>query len=337
MTLAKPENHCIWRDKGTRDFHADDPISAWAEYTELRRELRDKERPIRFTPADAKESPRYFIFPKKAAAGGKWGSVHEPASGKMKDAPGLLAFTAGIAIRDGAKYRPVMTRITYRAPRLRRDEMRTDGEESLEAAPWLQPMVKALGLAEPPVQDFGNCRITLQALSFEDKEGVERYNIQLTFPVEIQAEKLIAQIGKQALWAKRFNLTPDGESFRESSLRRKHEKQPKEPPRPLEEVTQRFTFGSMDFGLHADAWAMHEVRLDGEFRGKPSRAITTGDEAPWRLGNSKNCDCRAAMRWCGANARQKTVMTSRSLRCGRSFMATTEGRHRMWKRRTVLR
>jgi len=294
--LTEPENQCIWRDKGATDFHVEDPVSAWAEYTELRRELRDKRR---FTPAHAKASPRFFNFPKKgsektSASGGKWASKHErlPATDDKtatKDAPGMLAFTAGIAILDGAKWRPVMTRITYRAPRLRRDEMRSDGEKSLESAPWLQPMVKALGLAEPPAQDFGNCRITLQPHAFEDKDGVERYNIQLTFPVEVQAEKLIEQLGKQALWAKRFNLTPDGENFRESTLRREHEKQPKEPPRPLEEVTQRFTFGSVDFGLHADSWAMHETRLDGKFgttkKGRPilSRAITTGEEAPWRL------------------------------------------------------
>ncbi len=297
--LTEPDNQCIWRDKGAKDFHADDPVSAWAEYTELRRELCDKRRPIRFTPAHAKDSPRFFNFPKKgskktSASGGKWASKHErlPASGEQiatQDAPGMLAFTAGIAIRDGAKSRPVMTRITYRAPRLRRDEMRSEGENSLESAPWLQPMVKALGLSAPPAQDFGNCRITLQPRAFVDKDGVERYNVQLTFPVEIQTEKLITQLGKQALWAKRFNLTPDGEKFRESTLRRKHEKQPKEPPQPLEEVIQRFTFGSVDFGLHADSWAMHEARLDGAFgtnkQGAPihSRAITTGDEAPWRL------------------------------------------------------
>jgi len=298
--LTEPANWCIWREKGVRDYHADDLISAWAEYTELRRELRDKCRAIRFTPAHPKESPRFFNFPKKgskkkkgekkkSASGGKWASRHEPATGT--DAPGMLAFTAGIAIRDGAKWRPVMTRITYRAPRLRRDEMRRDGETetNLSSAPWLQPMVKALGLVEPPAQDFGNSRITLQAHAFEDKDGVERYDIQLSFPVEIQAEKLIAQLGKQALWTKRFNLTPDGEKFRESSLRRKHEKQPKEQPRPLEDLIQRFTFGSVDFGLHADSWAMHEVRLDGEFGTNkngtpvPSRAITIGDEAPWRL------------------------------------------------------
>ena len=42
--------------------------------------------------------------------------------------------------------------------------------------------------------NFGNCRITLQAHAFEDKEGKERYNIQLTFPVEIQSEKLIENL-----------------------------------------------------------------------------------------------------------------------------------------------
>lgn len=290
--LTEPANLCIWKDKGCHDFHADDPVSAWAEYTELRRELRDKRRAIRFTPAHPTESPRFFIFPKKASAGGKWGSSHEltaEGDAMSAEAAGTLAFTAGIAVKDGEKWRPVMTRIIYRAPRLRRDEMRRDGETSLKSAPWLQPMVKALGLTEPPAQDFGNCRITLQPRPFEDKDGKVRYSVQLTFPVEVQAEALIAQIGKQSLWAKRFNLTPDGDNFRESTLRRKHEKQPKDPPRPLEELIQRFTFGSIDFGLHADSWAMHEARLDGNFgvnkKGKPivSRAITTGEEAPWRL------------------------------------------------------
>jgi hypothetical protein len=295
--LTKPQFHCIWSDKRARHFHADDPVSAWAHYTELRRELRDKERAIRFTPAHPKDSPRFFIFPKKgskktSASGGKWASKHEPSAGVKegalaKDGPGTLAFTAGIAIRDGTRWRPKMMRIVYRAPRLRRDEIRSDNEKSLESAPWLQPMVKALGLAEPPAQDFGNCRITLQALASEDKDRAEQYNIQLTFPVEIQAEKLIAQIGKQALWAKRFqSFGKRGEEQLFYWLRGFELKN--DPARPLEELIQCFTFGSVDFGLHTDSWAMHEVRLDGKFtnkKGEPiaSRAITTGAEPPWRL------------------------------------------------------
>ncbi len=135
---------------------------------------------------------------------------------------------------------------------------------------------------------FGNCRITLQAHVIEDKKGDERHNIQLTFPVEIQAEKLIAQLGKQMRWAKRFQSFGKGDDERFFYWLRSFE-QKKDRPRPLEEVTQGFTFGSVDFGLHADSWAMHEARLDGKFgtdkkgRPVPSRAITTSDEAPWRL------------------------------------------------------
>lgn len=356
--LTEPHNQCIWRQKGTRPYHAEDVVDAWAEYTELRRTLRDKKRPIRFTPAHATESPRFFDFPKKSsdktsASGGKWASKHEltPSSGTpttCNDSPGTLAFTAGIAIRDGAKWRTVMTRVSYRAPRLRRDGMRSNGEKSLDAAPWLQPMIAALGLAEPPAQDFGKCRVTLQPHLFKDVEGVERYDIQLTFPVEIETKKMIEKLGKQALWAKRFNLTPDGEKFRESTLRRKHEKQPKDPPRPLETITQSFTFGSVDFGLHADSWAMHEVRLDGQFsltkKRQPiaSRAITTNDEAPWRLAtrelsklrlpgtdatvwrkrSTRDRDQEAEFAWreelygdCGRNAKPEETARCRDLMC----------------------
>ena len=115
--LAEPRFHVIWREKGTREWHADDPLRAWLEYTELRLELVDKTRSIRFTPAHAAHSPRYFIFPKKSAAGGRWGSEHET---------GALAFTAGIAVQHQGKWQPLAVRITYAAPRLRRDELRRD-------------------------------------------------------------------------------------------------------------------------------------------------------------------------------------------------------------------
>ncbi len=290
--LTKPANHGIWKEKGSKEFHAGDPVEAWAQYTETRRELRDKERPIHFTPAHPTKSPRYFIFPKKSAAGGKWGSTHERSLSAnargAADKPGALSFTAGVAVRDGAKWKPVMTRISYSAPRLRRDQVRRDGEESLDAAPWLPPMIDALKLHEPPLQDFGNCRITLQPRAREDKDGIERYGAQLTFPVEIQPEKLIAQIGKAHVWSKQFRSFGKGSEQRFFYLLHSFE-QPKDPPPALEQLVQRFTFGSVDFGLHADSWAMQEARLDGVFESGNSnhtivsRAITTGEEAPWRV------------------------------------------------------
>lgn len=260
--LSEPHYHTIWRDKGTRDWHADDPLRVWLQYTGLRLDLADKTRPIRFTPAHPVQSPRFFIFPKS----GRWGSKHET---------GTLAFTAGIAICDDEKWRSQMMRWYYAAPRLRRDELRRPDEASLESAPWLQPMMKALGLPEPAQQDFGNCRITLQPAGPDD--------IQLTFPVEVESAKLIAQIGKQARWSRQFNLTPHGDEFRDASLRWPHERKPNKPPAPWHGALDSFLCLSVDLGQRdAGAYALLDVRANQDFGKKPSRFIGETPGKKWR-------------------------------------------------------
>lgn len=264
--LAEPRYHPIWRDQGTRPWHANDPLRAWQQYTERRFELADKTRPIRFTPAHAIHSPRYFIFPKKSAAGGRWGSEHEI---------GALAFTAGIGIREGEKWRPQMVRITYAAPRLRRDELRRPDELSLDAAPWLQPMMKALGLPEPAQQDFGNCRITLQPSG--------QYDVQLTFPVEVDTARLIAHVGKQSLWQRQFNVTPDGDEFRDATLRWPHEKKPSKPLTPWYDTLEAFRCLAVDLGQReAGAFALLEARANHDFGRRPSRFIGETPGKRWR-------------------------------------------------------
>jgi hypothetical protein len=267
--LAKAENHSIWQKPATPNpAHADDPLQAWRLFTELRQELRDKERAIRFTPAHASESPRYFILPKS----GRFGTEHQRAPGDAA----LLDFTCGIILRTAHGLEPVAVRLRYSAPRLRRDELRAPGEGDLAGARWVQPMMQALGVKEADAQDFGNCRVTLQPEKIEPRGAEEkvRYNHQLTFPVEVEPTALQATIGKGARWARQFNMHPDGDTFYDANLRWPHEKQPAKPPVPWHDSLDAFTLVSVDLGQRdAGAYAVVTARAGGDAGGKPSRIL----------------------------------------------------------------
>jgi hypothetical protein len=269
--LTNPDNHTIWRDPPPdADRHTEDPLRAWTDYKDLCFELKDKERPIRFTPAHAEKSPRYFILPKT----GRFGTKHERA----QVAADKLHFTAGIVHETPVGLEPVAIRIEYSAPRLRRDELRAPGETDLTAARWLQPMMQALGISEPDAQDFANCRVTLQPVGPD--------NHQLTFPVEVDASALQKAIGG-ARWSRQFNMHPAGDDFYNASLRWPHEKQPAKPPTPWWEERDSFTTLSVDLGQReAGAFALLDVRANADFNGRPARFIgETGENATkkaWR-------------------------------------------------------
>lgn len=271
--LAKPKYHSIWLATGTEKWHAADPLKAWRDYKELCFELEDKTRPIRFTPAHPENSPRYFIIPKQ----GRFGSDHQS---------GQLAFTCGMVLETARGFEANEVRITYSAPRLQRDELRRDGKEDLESVPWLQPMIKALGLPENDSQDFANCRVTLQPKKLRprnDSEGKNSYDIQLTFPVEVNLDKLIVGIGKAERWNRQFNLHPDGDLFYNASLRWPHEKQPAKAPEAWHEKGKLFRCIATDLGQRdAGAYARLIASCIGDFGKKPSRFIGEIDGKPWR-------------------------------------------------------
>ncbi|MBI5385158.1 MAG: type V CRISPR-associated protein Cas12b [Verrucomicrobia bacterium] len=269
--LARPMYHPIWRDPPARPGeHADDPLRVWLQFTERRFELQNKERPIRFTPAHAERSPRYFIIPKT----GRFGSEH---------LRGEIAFTAGVVLETEGVLEPKLVRLSYGSPRLRRDQLRSDNETDLTAAPWLQPMMQALGLPEPNLTDFANCRVTLQPAAPDD--------IQLTFPVEVATDKMVAQFGNHGRWAKQFNLHPDGQEFHEATLRWPHEKQPAKPPIPWHATLNSFTCLPVDLGQRdAGAYALLRASANPaqDFGQKPSRFIgpANPDDMPgkqWRV------------------------------------------------------
>jgi len=275
--LARPENHPIWRNPGTQPWHADDPLAAWLDYKELQAELRDKQRPIRFTPAHPVHSPRFFIFPKASETKPRAGRTRPPKPGLLsRHDPGQLSFTAGIVVRTERGLAPAVVRIHYSAPRLCRDKLRAAGDSNLYEAPWLQPMMEALGLDQAPDRvNFANCRITLQPASERD--------IQLTFPVEVNTEKIRATVARETVWEKQFNLHPDGDSFYNATLRWPHEKQPSKPPVPWHEQLTNFRCLATDLGQRdAGAFARLLASCDGSLDQRPSRFIGATGDKRWR-------------------------------------------------------
>jgi len=280
--LAKPEFHPIWRERGSQPWHADDPLAAWLEYKELQAELADKQRAIRFTPAHAKISPRYFIIPKQ----GRFGSDHEA---------GQLSLTTGVIIRSERGLVPTTARIHYTAPRLCRDQIRSSGDSNLEEAPWLQPMMAALGLDKSPDRvNFANCRVTLQPANEKD--------IQLTFPVEVNAAKIETLLGYRSKWDYRisgknkqmnfaqFNYSAS-EPRSETSLRwpsdiafAKEAGTPrKSEPVPWHEKLDDFRCAATDLGQRdAGAFARLFIGSSSELSKRPSRFIGATGSKQWR-------------------------------------------------------
>jgi hypothetical protein len=275
--LAKPEFHPIWRDDGTQPWHAEDPLTAWLQFKELQSDLADKERAIRFTPAHPKYSPRFFIFPKKSEAQPKTTNNRSLKPGLLSHHdPGQLSFTAGVILRTEHGLAPTVVRIHYAAPRICRDQLRSSGDTNLYEAPWLQPMMAALGLDKSPERvNFANCRITLQPTGVSD--------IQLTFPIEVNSEKIKAGVSREAVWENQFNLYPDGENFYNASLRWPHEKQRAKPPVPWHEQLDSFRCIATDLGQRdAGAFARLSVLGGSDFGKQPSRFIGEAGGKKWR-------------------------------------------------------
>jgi hypothetical protein len=192
--FQKLEYQGIWREKA-KGNQAEDALWAWVQYCEMGEEIESLREPIRFTPAHAIKSPRFFIFPKSSRASGKspknpdrpgLKSDHVPKmfaqndageiveiTGKetwLKDQPRLMAFNAGVLHRTKAGLQPIPARIFYAAPRLRRDAIRGEGKSGLGNASMIQPMMEALGIApEVPVVNFANCAVTLLAEREDDE------------------------------------------------------------------------------------------------------------------------------------------------------------------------
>ncbi len=272
--LAKPEFHPIWLKSGTEEWHAENPLKAWLNYKELQYELTDKKRPIHFTPAHPVYSPRYFDFPKKSETEEKEVSKNTHslttslASEHIKNS---LQFTAGLIRKTNVGKKAIKARFSYSAPRLRRDCLRSENNENLYKAPWLQPMMRALGIDEEKAdrQNFANTRITLMAKGLDD--------IQLGFPVEANSQELQKEVSNGISWKGQFNW---GGIASLSALRWPHEKKPKNPPEQPWWGIDSFSCLAVDLGQrYAGAFARLDVSTI-EKKGK-SRFIGEACDKKW--------------------------------------------------------
>lgn len=212
----------IWRDNPAKDSNqADDPLWAWVKYCEMKSDVKRLEGPIRFTPAHAVQSPRYFIFPKQSRekkvpdnTGIKPGLKTDHARGVfainndgnvveingkeewLGNRPHLMAFVGGLLVDTEQGIQPSPVRFLFSAPRLRRDGIREDGEGNLGKAAMLQPMMEALGIEdENPKVNFANCAVTLIAEELEDETEDDpakkvKHRICFGFPVAVDGDAL---------------------------------------------------------------------------------------------------------------------------------------------------
>ncbi|AHF94010.1 hypothetical protein OPIT5_03625 [Opitutaceae bacterium TAV5] len=189
-----------WADAG----FADDPLAALVQEAELQEDIDALKAPVKLTPADPEYSRRQYDFNavSKFGAGSRSANRHEPGQTER----GHNTFTTEIAARnaaDGNRWRATHVRIHYSAPRLLRDGLRrpdTDGNEALEAVPWLQPMMEALAPLPTLPQDLTGMPVFLMpdvTLSGERR-------ILLNLPVTLEPAALVEQLGNAGRWQNQF-------------------------------------------------------------------------------------------------------------------------------------
>ena len=196
--LLKPENRIIWKEfseserkKYEESSFAENPLDALCDYYELKEEIEKLSEPVKFTPADPEHSRRLFRFgdacswPKV-----KQGRKEKEAGEYGHDENSLSVRVPIMAQTANGTWEEQTIKLHYSAPRLFRDKLRKKSNESLEKAPWLQPMMKELNQSEPSQQDFWSCNVQLMPAPVKTKSGKDKKKRRflLNFPLEIDTE-----------------------------------------------------------------------------------------------------------------------------------------------------
>ncbi|MBC8347041.1 MAG: type V CRISPR-associated protein Cas12b, partial [Verrucomicrobia bacterium] len=205
--LLKTDNHLVWKEPAEEEweqwrqeaglsegaFFADDPVRALTDKRLLMRDVERLSEPISFTPADPRYSRRQFYFSDVCD--------FKP-NGQYKHLPNRLQIIVPMVVKTDPngifRQRPV--RISYSAPRLFRDQLRRESNEMLTEAPFLQPMMEALGVGVHLAQDMHDCAVSL--MPDETDDGRKRH--LLNFPVDLDTTELQQALGKEETWGKQF-------------------------------------------------------------------------------------------------------------------------------------
>ena len=262
--LVEEANWIIWREPDAATIQqwskaaklADgaafcaDPLQALTDERELLADIERLQDPIRLTPADPEHSRRQFYFSDVSDLTKKDRLRHD-----------RCYLDAEIAEKVDAKWTPRWVRIHFGAPRLLRDQLKSD-EEGRESA-WQQAMMAALGLKAGLVKkekgklrpaSFAECAAV--ALMPEVTASGER-RILLNFPLTLEDDAVARQLGKAARWdANQF-----GPNFKNSSwLRWSSTPDANARSRPWWESSEPFRCLPVDLGQRdAGAFALLEI------------------------------------------------------------------------------
>lgn len=263
-----------WRQTASLPDDAEfskDPLQALTDERELLEEIERLKKPIRLTPADSEHSRRQFYFSDVAKF---------TERGEYGHKPNQRAVIVPMAVQEDRLWRQVRIRLHYSAPRLLREGLRADRGENLSAMPWLQPMMAALGLPEPLPQDFRDCPVALMP----DVAASGERRILLNFPLTLDEQRLLQQLGKVARWDVFQFGGADSESYwlRWPTTWLKEKPDRKKPlPQPWWESGVPFRCLSVDLGQRdAGAFALLEVTC-GDPPKPQSRKVGEANGKAW--------------------------------------------------------
>jgi hypothetical protein len=195
--LLEKDLWTVWRDEPSDPRFAKDPLKALVAERELKEEISNLDRPVRFTPADPVHSRRQYYFP---------GFDEATKCKQLGHDAGQLSCRVELAVSENGKWKCQLARMHYEAPRFLRDGLRGGDGEKLGEVSWLQPMMEALGMNPGTPQSFDGCPVALMPEERELPGNVRDRRILLNFPITLETlevQRVLRQDDKRALFAAR--------------------------------------------------------------------------------------------------------------------------------------
>ena len=245
-------------------------IEDYQHYLELQSDIVRLKEPIRFTPADAELSRRLYMF---SDLDGRAEPEHLP-----NGTPHGFGVDVSLAVDLGGIWKETRVRLSYSAPRLCRDGLRKTSGEDLEKVPWLQPMMAAMNLPEPSLQDFSKCAVSLMP----NRQG-DGFRHLLNFPVQLDADVVKKAVGAESRWEKQFVAYGKSAGEKKWFLSWPREAKPKQKEvGPWWERLNAFSCMAVDLGQRdAGAYAVMDVRVDMDWGKKPARNLGATEGRSW--------------------------------------------------------